>query len=66
MTRADERKHTVNFYWDMDAPEIAIYPRAIWSGDDVDVDQVAKWIDGDVPADGWRELAADFLERLKK
>ena len=50
----------------MDAPEIAIYPRTIWSSGDVVVDQVATWIDGDAPADGWRELAADFLERLKK
>jgi hypothetical protein len=66
MTRADDRKHTHNFYWDADGPEIVIYPRPIWSDGQIDVDEAAKWIDGDVPADGWRDLAAEFLNRLKK
>lgn len=66
MTRADERKHTMNFYWDTDGPEITIYSRGVWSDGEVDVDQAAKWIDGGVPANGWRDLAADFLEHFKK
>lgn len=65
MTRADERKQTFNFYWDTDGPEIAICPRPIWSDGEVNVDQAAQWIDGDVPANGWRELAAGFLKRFK-
>jgi len=66
MTRADERKHTFSLYWDTDGPEITVCPRPVWSDGEVDVDQAVKWIDGDVPADGWRELAGDFLERLKR
>ncbi|GIJ29083.1 hypothetical protein Vqi01_42450 [Micromonospora qiuiae] len=66
MTRADEGKHTFNFYWDTSGREIAIYPRNVWSDGKVDVDQAAEWIDGGVPAKGWRELATDFLRRLEK
>lgn len=66
MTRANERKHTFNFYWDTSGREIAIYPRGVWSDGEVDVDQAARWIDGDVAADGWHELAKGFLERFKK
>lgn len=66
MTRADERKHTVSLYWDTDGPEITICPRPVWFDGEVDVDQAVKWIDGDVLADGWRELAEDFLKRFKK
>ena len=66
MTRADERKHTLNFYWDTGGREIAIYARGVWSDEEVDVDQAAEWIDGEVPAGGWQELATDFLRRFKK
>ena len=66
MTRADVRKHTFNFYWDTSGREIAIYPRGVWSDGEVDTDQAAKWIDGEVPGDGWQELAADFLRRLEE
>jgi hypothetical protein len=66
MTRADERKHTFNFYWDTSGREIVIYPRNVWSDGEVDVNQAAEWIDGDVPAEGWQELATDFLRRFKK
>jgi hypothetical protein len=66
MTRADERKHTHYFYWDARGPEIAIHPRSVWPEGPVDFGEAAECIDGDVPADGWRELAAEFLNRLKK
>ena len=66
MTRADERKHTFNFYWDTSGSEIAIYARGVWSDEEVDIDQAAQWIDGDVPAAGWQELATEFLRRFKK
>ena len=64
MTRADERKHSLNFYWDARGHEIAIYPRPIWADGELDVDQCAQWIDGDVPADGWREFAVSLLDSL--
>lgn len=34
--------------------------------EEVGFDQAAQWIDGDVPAAGWQELATDFLRRFKK
>lgn len=64
ITRADERKHTLNFYWDTGGPEISIYPQASWADGSVEVDQAAAWIDGGVLAEGWRDLAADLLRRL--
>ena len=66
MTRADGRKHTFNLFWDTDGPELVIHPRPIWADGEVDVNQAAQWIDGNVPADGWRDLDADFLKRIKK
>lgn len=66
MTRADERKHTLNFYWDTSGREIAIYARSSWADEVVDVDQAADWIDGEVPAEGWEALASDFLRRFNK
>lgn len=66
MTRADERKHTTNFFWDTSGREIAIYARPIWVDEDVDPDEAAGLIDGDVPGEGWRELAADFLRRFER
>jgi hypothetical protein len=66
MTRADERKNTSNFYWDTSGREIAIYARSVWADEEVDVDQAAEWIDGDVPAKGWQALAIDFLRRYER
>jgi hypothetical protein len=65
MTRADERKHT-STSTGTPVDVIAIYPRPIWSDGEVDVDQAARWIEGNVPAVGWQELATGFLERLNK
>ncbi|MEJ7741245.1 MAG: hypothetical protein WKF73_01120 [Nocardioidaceae bacterium] len=31
----------------------------------IDAEQAAAWIDGDVPAEGWCALAAAFLERFE-
>lgn len=64
MTRADERKQTVSFYWDTSGSELVIHTRGVWSDGDLDVDKAATWIDGEVPAEGWRKLAADFLRQL--
>ena len=66
MTHADERKQTFNFYWDTSGREIAINARNVWADQEVDVDQAAQWIDGDVPAGDWHELATDFLQRFEK
>jgi hypothetical protein len=65
MTEVGVRKHTLNFYWDTGGPEVSIYPRPIWSDGDVDVDEAARLIAGGVPADGWEDLATDFLKRFE-
>lgn len=64
MTHATESKRTSNFYWDTTGREIAIYARPQWAGEEVDEEAVAASLDGDVPADGWRALAEDFLATL--
>ncbi|KAA1399908.1 hypothetical protein [Aeromicrobium ginsengisoli] len=64
MTRVDERKRSFNLYWQNDGGEWVIYPRGVWSEGQVDAEQAADSIDGDIPADGWRKLAAAFLERF--
>lgn len=66
MTHADERKHTMNFFWDTDGSEIVIYSRSLWADGEVDAEEAASLIDGGISADGWCELAADFLSRLMK
>ena len=52
MTRAHERQHTANVYWDKDSSESAIYARGVWADGGVDVDLAAQWIDGNVPPNG--------------
>lgn len=64
MTHADEQKHVWNLYWDRSGSTYVIRARQQWS-DGVDPDAVAESIDGGIPADGWRELASDFLRRLE-
>lgn len=66
MTRADQRKHTSSLFWDTSGGDLAIRPRAVWSDGKVDAARAADWIDGGVPPEGWRELAADFLRYFTK
>ncbi|MBE7701240.1 hypothetical protein H9623_13135 [Oerskovia sp. Sa1BUA8] len=61
MTRADARKKTFSLCWEPDGPELWIRSRA---GDEVSVSMTTRMIDGDVPAEGWHELAEAFLDHL--
>lgn len=61
MTRASSTKQSYNFYWDRSGPSLQIYARPQWAGEPLDEEAVAASIDGDVPAEGWRALAGDFL-----
>lgn len=61
MTRASLNKQSYNFYWDRSGPSLEIYARPQWAGEPLDAEAVASSIDGDVPAEGWRALAEDFL-----
>jgi hypothetical protein len=66
MTRVDERKRTFNFYWDTSRREIDVYVRGVWSDEEVDVDQAAEWIDGDVSTADWQELTTKLLPTLQE
>lgn len=61
LTRADEKKHTMSLYWD----GFTIRLRKTWEGTELDPDEMASWIDGDVPAAGWQALAEEFLARAE-
>lgn len=67
MTRADERKHTISFYWGRD-PDLIVY----WRQHDFnpesadDLEWAAKMIDGDVPLEGWKSLTEGFWNRFSR
>jgi len=56
----------MNLYWDTSGHEIVICPRPFWGDGYVVAEKAAAWIDGCVPFEGWRELAAEFLRRFEK
>jgi hypothetical protein len=66
MTRADVGKQTFNLYWEMGGGLLSIHWRGSWHGEDIDPEEVASAIDGDVPASGWKALAQDFLTRFER
>ena len=66
MTRASENKQTYNFYWDWSGASLEIHPRPRWAGESAEAAVVAASIDGEVPAEGWRALAADFLATFQR
>jgi hypothetical protein len=66
MTRAGSTKHVFNLYWENHGRTLSICWRPSWSVHDIDPDQVAANIDGDVPASGWKALAESFLARYER
>lgn len=68
ITRADEDKRVFGPHWTRDGYRWVITTRdADWSVDDPnDVEQAVTMIGADVPADGWSELAREFLRRLHR
>ncbi|MCD0446390.1 hypothetical protein LO763_22500 [Glycomyces sp. A-F 0318] len=66
ITHTDEQKHVLRLYWGEPGRELAIHARPIVATSDVDADEIAELIDGDVPASGWHELATAFLERFER
>lgn len=66
MTHADERKQVYNLYWDASGGTVNVYARPQWANEELDYDAIAESIDREVPADGWRALAEDFLARLHR
>lgn len=68
MTRADENKQVWVLYWDTRGRELAIHARQTdWDpADPADIEYALKVIDGDVPLDGWVDLAEGFLSKLER
>lgn len=66
MTRVTESKRTFLLFWDTSGGELTIRSRqADWDpSDGTDVDYALGVVGGDVPAEGWRALAQEFLRRL--
>ncbi|MGE0307167.1 MAG: hypothetical protein AB7Q27_15570 [Acidimicrobiia bacterium] len=60
ITHAGERNRVINFFWDTSWPP-TIYARGYWQDNDLDPDEAAESIDGDLPAEAWRQLAVAFL-----
>jgi hypothetical protein len=60
MIRANERKHTWNLYWDTSGGKLTIYPRNQWEDGEIEVAFAVKLIDGDVPPEGWKQLAEEI------
>lgn len=65
MLHADERKRTSNLYWETDMRAITARTRG-WPDAAIDPVAVAESIDGDLPADAWKELAESFLSRFDR
>lgn len=64
MTRASDRKQTFVFFWDTNRRLTVHLRQGGWDPDDpADIDYAVSMIDGDVPAEGWTDLAQGFLDR---
>ena len=67
MTKATEGKHTVSFYWTREK-ELTVY----WRQHDFDPKSAddlafaARMIGGEVPLEGWKALAEDFIRKFKR
>lgn len=64
ISRASDRTHTLNLFWERHGAVLCIYARARWDEGEIDYDEAAQTIDGDVPAEGWEALAIHFLSHL--
>lgn len=68
MTRADEDKHTAGvLYWKVDGSSLRIATRdPDWAPDNPeDLAYAAKRIGEEVPMEGWRKLAKEFIDRFE-
>lgn len=65
ITRASERSHTFNLFWDLEGWVPTVFSRSA-SETELDVEFVASVISGQLPAERWRHLAAAFLEHVRR
>ncbi|MEU2043572.1 hypothetical protein [Nocardia niwae] len=68
MTRADSQKQVWALFWEQEGAEFVIYARQQdWDVNNPDdLAYAAKVIDGDVPIEGWKELAQEFLRYFEQ
>ena len=66
MIHADQDKRVLSLYWDHDGRTLSIYARGDWPDNEIDADAVAEGIDGDLPAEAWKQLAEALLSRLER
>ncbi|MFF0530706.1 hypothetical protein ACFYT3_20190 [Nocardia amikacinitolerans] len=67
MTRADKQKKVWVLYWETGADLLVRARQPDW--DVTDPNDVAFAIDtigANVPAEGWKDLAADFIQRFEQ
>lgn len=66
MTRATVGKQTRTLYWVRDGQLAVVLRDSAWNPRSViDVDRAVTAIDGDVPVDGWVDLARGFLDAYR-
>ena len=68
MSHADKDKQTIGFFWSRHGYALTIHRRRKdWdSGNPDDVNAAVDSIDGTVPLEGWKSLAADFLASVHR
>ncbi|WP_280504964.1 hypothetical protein [Nocardia farcinica] len=67
MTRADEQKKVWVLYWETGADLLVRVRQQDWDvADPKDVAFAIDMIGADVPAEGWKDLAADFIRRFEQ
>ena len=64
ITRATERKNVWNLYWEASGRTLSVYARPQWQEIEIDADEIAESVGGDIPSSGWKALASDLLDRL--
>ncbi|MGY5310737.1 hypothetical protein [Nocardia gipuzkoensis] len=67
MTRADEQKQVWVLFWETDGELTICARQSDWDFEDpADLEYAIKMIDGDVPVEGWKALAQEFLDRFER
>ncbi|WP_040693796.1 hypothetical protein [Nocardia vinacea] len=67
MTHADEQKQVWVLFWENDRELTICARQSDWDYEDsADLEYAVRMISGDVPAEGWKVLAQEFLDRFER
>lgn len=67
MTHADEQKQVWVLFWETDRELTICARQSDWDHEDpADLEYAVRMISGDVPAEGWKVLAQEFLDRFER